>query len=154
MCFTKTWLQDYILDSSISTPGFLTIQTNRDLKKGWKIQGRYVGSVCEQQMDLSMNCYWKFESLRPRILAAGRKILSILFNQESLPLLFWQLFIFHLPKVCVMAWVPLFVICRHNSQMHLWQWLVILNSPHFPLHFQHFNSLSASVQEQQNTHFY
>nr|XP_054604483.1 uncharacterized protein LOC107395178 [Nothobranchius furzeri]XP_054604484.1 uncharacterized protein LOC107395178 [Nothobranchius furzeri]XP_054604485.1 uncharacterized protein LOC107395178 [Nothobranchius furzeri] len=39
MCFTETWLQDHIPDSSVSLPGFLTVRADRDLKRSGKRKG-------------------------------------------------------------------------------------------------------------------
>ncbi|MED6278811.1 hypothetical protein CHARACLAT_027761 [Characodon lateralis] len=42
----------------------------------------------------------------------------------------------------------------YNTPMHLEQYLMILTTPHYLLHFQHFNSLSAALGKKTKHLFY
>uniref|UniRef100_A0A1A8RXB6 Reverse transcriptase domain-containing protein n=1 Tax=Nothobranchius rachovii TaxID=451742 RepID=A0A1A8RXB6_9TELE len=80
MCFTETWLQDHIPDSSVSLPGFLTVRADRDLKRSGKRKGGGVAVLVNNRW-----CHPGHVSVKCRLCSPDVELLAVSCRPYYLP---------------------------------------------------------------------
>nr|XP_054590293.1 uncharacterized protein LOC129154571 [Nothobranchius furzeri]XP_054590295.1 uncharacterized protein LOC129154571 [Nothobranchius furzeri] len=80
MCFKETWLQDHIPNSSISLPGFLTVQADRGLKRSGKRKGNGVAVLVNNRW-----CHPGHVSVKCRLCSPDVELLAVSCHRYYLP---------------------------------------------------------------------